>query len=322
MTKSTPSLSGVFPIVATPFRADGVADLDDLRAVVEFIIRAGADGVVFPGVASEFDQLTLEEREGLTAVVIDQVAGRKPVVVGVSAATAEASLRLARHAARAGATALMLMAPPALPDLAALKGFFGHVASAATLPIILQNQPKPIGAGLPIDQVVEIVRDTPLICWVKEETMPCGQRISQLIASRPSNLIGVFGGAGGRYLPDELARGALGTMPACELTDLHVALFACHCNAEVAGVRMWFDRMLPLLNFQAVFRMRMTKEVLHRRGVIVHTYARAPGPELDRGDQFELDAILANLSPYLKEVSSATAPDPIFQSLRQQHGPT
>jgi 4-hydroxy-tetrahydrodipicolinate synthase len=200
---------------------------------------------------------------------------------------------------------LMLMAPRTLPDLAALKTFVSDVASAATLPIILQNQPQPVGAGLPIDHIIEVVRDTPQIRWVKEETMPCGQRISQLLARRPANLIGVFGGAGGRYLPDELARGAVGTMPACELTDLHVEMFARYRAGDAAGVRQLFDRMLPLLNFQAVFRMSMSKEVLRQRGVITHTFVRAPGARLDDGDHRELNAILADLRPFLTDVVGA-----------------
>ena len=108
-------------------------------------------------------------------------------------------------------------------------------------------------------------------------------------------LAGVFGGAGGRYITDELARGACGTMPACELTDLHVRQFAAHRAGDAAEVRRLFTRMLPLLNFQAVFRMAMTKEVLRRRGVITSTHVRAAGPTLDAGDLRELDALLDEL---------------------------
>jgi 4-hydroxy-tetrahydrodipicolinate synthase len=111
----------------------------------------------------------------------------------------------------------------------------------------------------------------------------------------------VFGGAGGRYITDELARGACGTMPACELSDLHVKQFAAHRAGDAADVRRWFDRMLPLLNFQAVFRMAMTKEVLKRRGVIRATHVRAAGPKMDPGDLRELDAILDGLRDLLPQ---------------------
>src|SRR5436309_2850653 len=80
------------------------------------------------------------------------------------------------------------------------------------------------------------------------------------------------------------ARGAIGTMPAVELAELHVALFAAHRTGDRRAVRAWFNRMLPVLNLQAVFRWALTKEVLRRRGVIAHAGKRAAGPELDAGD--------------------------------------
>ena len=71
-----------------------------------------------------------------------------------------------------------------------------------------------------------------------------------------------------------------------------------------------FARSLPLLNFQAVFRMAMTKETLRRRGIIAHAGKRAAGPELDGGDQRELTEMLAEvadlLTPARSSGSSAT----------------
>jgi 4-hydroxy-tetrahydrodipicolinate synthase len=134
---------------------------------------------------------------------------------------------------------------------------------------------------------------------VKEEALPSGQRISKLLAANLPQLKGVFGGAGGRYITDELARGACGTMPACELCDLHVAQFAAHRAGDAVAVRRWFNRMLPLLNFQAVFRMAMTKEVLRRRGIISATHVRAAGPSLDEGDVRELEQLLADIADLL-----------------------
>ena len=47
---------------------------------------------------------------------------------------------------------------------------------------------------------------------------------------------------------------------------------------------------------QAVFRWRLTKAVLLRRGLIDSDHVRAPGPALDRYDQHELDALLARIA--------------------------
>jgi 4-hydroxy-tetrahydrodipicolinate synthase len=289
-------LEGVFPIVATPFRDDGAPDLDDLARLVAFIVDAGVDGIVFPGVASEFETLALEERRVLVAAVAKANARRAPLVVGVSSPDAATSESLAAHARGVGAAAVMAMLPPSLKDAPDAQIDYYRRIAAVGAPVILQNAPPPAGCGLAPERAAAIVAAVPGVSYVKEETLPCGQRITKLLSLASKGLLGVFGGAGGRYITDELARGACGTMPACELADLHVRQFALHRAGDTAGVRRLFDRMLPLLNFQAVFRMAMTKEVLRRRGIIRATHVRAAGPRLDSGDLAELDAILDNLA--------------------------
>lgn len=309
-----PALRGVYPILATPFRDDGSVDEADLGRLVDFIVAAGADGIVFPGVASEVETLGAEERRHLVHVVAQRVAGRIPFVVGVSAADADKAVSLARHAREVGAAALMAVAPTSLKGHGArIADYYARIAEAG-VPIILQNAPPPAGCALSPDEVLDIARANPAIRYVKEESLPCGQRITQLLAARLPTLDGVFGGAGGRYITDELARGACGTMPACELTDLHARQFALHLAGNAAGVRRLFDRMLPLLNFQAVFRMAMTKEVLHRRGVITATHVRAVGPRLDAGDLAELEAIMAGLADLVPELASNSASAPARRS--------
>jgi 4-hydroxy-tetrahydrodipicolinate synthase len=292
-------LTGVFPIVATPFRDDGSPDRDDLARVVRFIVDAGADGVVFPGVASEFETLASGERSDLVDVVARACAGRAPLVVGVSAVDAATAAGYAGQARAIGAVAVMAVAPPSLRDAPPAQLDYYRAIAAQGVPIILQNAPPPAGCGLSPESVAAIVAAVPDIRYVKEETLPCGQRITRLLELAPQ-LDGVFGGAGGRYITDELARGACGTMPACELVDLHVEQFRRHRAGDAAGVRALYNRMLPLLNFQAVFRMAMTKEVLRRRGVIRATHVRAAGPPLDDGDRRELDALLADVNDLVR----------------------
>ena len=104
----------------------------------------------------------------------------------------------------------------------------------------------------------------------------------------------VFGGAGARYIVDELARGAAGTMPALEIADVHVRLMAAWRRGDVAEARRLYNLSLPLLVFQMVFRVRATKEVLRRRGLLGATDARASGPVLDTHDHAELRALLGD----------------------------
>jgi 4-hydroxy-tetrahydrodipicolinate synthase len=293
---SQSSFGGVFPVLPTVFTDRGEIDPDGMRSVVDYVVASGADGLVFPGLASEYDLLTLDEREAAIALIGGAVAGRVRFVVGASSEEVGDSARLAAAGAAAGASAAMVMTPRALgPDIDALSRFYRDLGAQAGLPIMLQNAPAPMGLGLAADAVARIVAASDAIRWVKEENMPCGQRISALLASGVSHLDGVFGGAGGRYITDELARGAIGSMPAAETPEVHVALMRAHLSGDRAEVWRLYEALLPILMIQAVYRWRLTKEVLRRRGVIASAYTRAAGPEFDEIDQRELGTVLDRL---------------------------
>jgi 4-hydroxy-tetrahydrodipicolinate synthase len=295
------TLHGVFPVLATPFHPDGSPDEAGLVAIAQCVIAAGADGVVYPGVASEYDMLTPAERTRLSGIVAVAARGRVALVLGGSAPDFATTEAVARQARELRAAALMVMAPKTVATADDVIDFFRKVAVAAgDVPIMLQNAPPPAGSGLPVEVVLAVARAVPQIVYIKEEALPSGARITRTLEGAPPTLRGVFGGAGGRYITDELARGAVGTMPACELAEIHVALLQAHRAGDRARVRHCFNRMLPLLNFQAVFRMAMTKEVLRRRGIISCAQKRAAGPELDEGDCRELAELLAEVADLLQ----------------------
>lgn len=282
-------LNGTFPVLPTPFTDNGDIDIASFENVIDYIVDCGVDGVVFPGLASEYEQLTKEERLHTTEVVGKRVKGKVPFVVGASASTPELAIEYSVAGAKAGAVCAMVMAPNKFADdFDAMIDFFKSMSSSAGIPIMLQNAPRPMGAGLPIDIIKKILSEVPEIRYVKEETMPCGQRIEALLEDAPQSLIGVFGGAGGRYVLDELNRGSLGTFPACELTEVHVALVKSYQNNNFVKARQLFTNMLPVLNMQAVYRCSLTKEVLLQRGIVKSASVRVPGPVMDDKDKSEL----------------------------------
>ncbi|UPG94591.1 dihydrodipicolinate synthase family protein [Luteibacter aegosomatissinici] len=293
-------LAGVFPIVPTIFHANGVIDLVGTRNVLEYIIGAGAAGVVFPGLASEYDMLSVDERIELTASLGGWIAGRVPFIVGASHADAAIAAQLAATGAVAGAVAAMILTPHKhASDPAAMAAYFNDIHEASGVAIMLQNAPAPMGVGLGVAQVAALASAVPGIRYVKEETQPSGHRITALMEATGAGVEAVFGGAGARYVIDELQRGAIGTMPACEVTEIHVAMLARHAKGDLQGARDLFERTLPLLSMQAVFRWRLTKAVLLRRGLIGSDHVRAAGPTLDAWDQRELDDLLARIADIL-----------------------
>ena len=293
-------INGVYPVLPTPFAPDGAPDVAAFLRLADFAIEAGVDGVVFPGMASEVETMSAAERGALVAALGAHLGGRVPFIVGASHADPVESAARAREGLAAGAVAAMIMAPPhAGQDIAKHVAFYAAVAEAAPgIAIMLQNAPAPNGAGLSPEAVAAVTAQVPAIRTVKEETLPCGQHVTRILATA-TTLDGVMGGAGARFILDELARGACGTMPALELADAHVALWRAWQRGDRAEARRIYTLTLPLLAFQMTFRVRATKEVLKRRGLLTHTGARAAGPRLDAGDMAEIGELLATAAPTL-----------------------
>jgi dihydrodipicolinate synthase/N-acetylneuraminate lyase len=152
-------LSGVLPILPTIFTASGAIDEAGTRRVVEYILDAGARGIVFPGLASEYDTLSRDERLHLTHLIGQWIGGRAPFVVGASAASTEDAVAFAAAGAKAGAVAAMILTPKAYADdPAGMRDFYRAVHSEAGVDIMLQNAPAPMGIGLSLEKVAELAR--------------------------------------------------------------------------------------------------------------------------------------------------------------------
>ena len=293
-------LQGIFPVVPTLFTDDNQIDLEAQAKVIRFAIEAGANGLVFPGVASEYNHLTGSERSTLLELLSKETRGALPLVGGASASSADEVITAGAAARVHGIEHLMVMAPHGLGhDIEKHREFFAKVASA--LPgaeIILQNAPSPIGAGLSAESILELVRSVPSIRYVKEETLPSGPAITAIREAGLPNIKGVFGGGGARYIIDEFDRGAIGAMPAVELTDLHVALHRAYTAGDHAAARSIYRLSLPLLVSQAIYRMRFTKHVLKERGIVDSLHVRAPLPEMDSHAITDMRVMLADLQAH------------------------
>ena len=174
---------GVLPVVPTPFKEDGGVDLGSLERVVDDAVEQRAFALVYPGVASEDVLLTADERASCLDTVVKTVGGRVPIVAGVNADQPQGMVDYAGALADSGVSAVMAMAIPAMGD--EIEKWFTRMADAlGGKPIILQNLGAPRGADLSPAQMRQLAAKVPSIRYVKEETIPSGQRVSALVERR------------------------------------------------------------------------------------------------------------------------------------------
>ena len=290
---------GVFTIPVTPFADDGSLDQDSLEETVRFCIAAGAQGLVTPVNASEFSTLSDEERHRVVETVARVNDRQLPFVAGVAGVSAQVAVQLARHAADSGADALIAM-PPYIrkPVAAEIFTYYEKMSQATDLPIFIQNHA--IGVEMAPAFLGRLARDLPTVLYIKEEVAPVTHSVSAAIEACGDAVEGVFGGAAGKHMLDEFRRGAVGTMPACDVTDAHVAVWRAHEAGDEAQARALLNRLLPLLNFESLHSMVAYKEIMKRRGIIRSSYVRASTTNsLDAHDHAELDLILDDMKDLL-----------------------
>ncbi|MCA1645167.1 MAG: dihydrodipicolinate synthase family protein [Chloroflexi bacterium] len=264
------SFRGVYAIPPTPFDDASNVDERSLRRCVDFCVDAGAHGIVAPVNASESIALTDAERLRVAEVLVEQAAGRVPLVIGVSGVSTTASVLYAERAARAGADAVIAMPPyvkHAPPD--EIYDFYVTVAGAAApLPVWIQDYVGPIGTPMAPSLLARMLAEIPGVDFLKEETALAPQVMTRVRELAGANLKGIMGGMAGRYLLEEYRRGACGTMPACEVADVHVLVWNALERGDDQGARRLHTQLLPLLNYEAMYSFTIYKEVLLRRGVI------------------------------------------------------
>jgi dihydrodipicolinate synthase/N-acetylneuraminate lyase len=296
-----PTFRGVYPILPTPFHPDGGLDEASLRSCVRYTLDAGAHGVVSPVISSEAVTLTNAEHTRVAEVVVESVAGRVPVIVGVSAVNAATSLHFARHAASIGADAIIATPPSAraMPDSEVFAFYAALSAATDGMPLWVQNHAAP-GRPMSVALLTRMLNEIPGLGYVKEETILPTQFMSELVSQAGARLRGVMGGIAGRFLLEEYRRGACGTMPSNVVTEAHVLVWNALERGDEAEARRLHTQLLPMLNFQSLHGVVVYKEILVRRGIIASPHVRLPGsPALDTESLRELDILLHDLEPLL-----------------------
>lgn len=171
---------GVYPAATTQFAEDLSVDHEATAAVQDALIRDGVDGLILLGTCGENNSLEPDEKRAILDRARGTVAGRVPVVTGVSELTTNRAVTFARDAEALGVDGLMLL--PAMvyvPTEEELYTHFKKVAEATSLPIMLYNNPPAYRVSISAT-VLEKLADIPNIVAVKESA-PDPRRFTDLI---------------------------------------------------------------------------------------------------------------------------------------------
>jgi 2-keto-3-deoxy-L-arabinonate dehydratase len=275
-----PRLTGVFPVAPTPFRANGDLDPDGMRRVLDCMVDQGVDGLCVLANFSEQFLLTDAERETLTALCLDHVAGRVPVIVTISHFSTRIAAERAARARAAGAAMLMMMPPYHGVSLRASEAgvieHFAAVAEASNLPIMVQDAPLS-GVTLSPAFLVRLAREIPQVGYFKIETPMAAAKLRDLIALGGESIIGPLDGEESITLMADLDAGATGTMCSALAPEKIREVVVLHREGKRREAAAAYARILPLINHEnRQCGLRAAKTVMMEGGVIKSDAVRHP----------------------------------------------
>ncbi len=289
-------IGGLLPALVTPFEENGRIDEAKLRAHVDCTVDAGADGLVVCGGTGEFFALTSEERRNLIELTCDQMAGRVPVIAQTGGMSVQAAIERSRHAEQAGASCLMVALPYYEPvsEEQAFE-YFGAVADAVELPVMLYNYPTGTGFHMTADFVARMAGAYEAIRYLKDSSAN-PVLLGQLIAQRDT--VGTLCGEDVLVAP-ALLLGAQGLITGSLnfMMPVHAAMkVAASSGDDATVVRLWRE-ILPLLTFLATHPY--TSAIKHACRIFGREMGpvRAPQPALTTHGAAALEQIIKRLDP-------------------------
>ncbi len=288
---------GIFPIVQTPFTDSGAFDTATLANEVEFLHKIGVQGMTWPVNASEYSQLTFEERLSGAETIVRAAAKRLPVVIGVQDASIENAVKLAKHAEKIGADAVIAIPVNAgKADDARQTEYYSAIAAATAKPVFVQA----IG-DISVDLVIHLAKKCPTIRYVKDEAGNTSARLAEY-RKKEQILSGVFTGKHGPTFLDDLARGAVGNMPASGIADLYVATQQAWKAGKKEAAEDVFSKTLVMISHAQNYGVAGQKYMLQSRGVFKNTVCRrdASAQVFDADARKAIDLSMAYVKPWLR----------------------
>ncbi|MCX2453493.1 dihydrodipicolinate synthase family protein [Pedobacter sp. PLR] len=239
---------GIIAYPITPFNEQEQIDIPLFKRLLERLVVAGTHAIAPLGSTGVMPYLSDEEKEALTEATINQVAGRVPILTGVSNLTTERTIYHAKFAEKAGSDAVMIlpMSYWKLND----KEIFAHyeaVAKAISIPIMAYNNPATGGVDMS-PALLKKLLEIPNVTMIKESSGDL-QRMHTLRKDLGEE-VAFFNGSNPLAL-GAFAAGALGWCTAASnlIPELNIALYEAINKNDLKTAQDLFYKQLDLLKF-------------------------------------------------------------------------
>jgi 2-keto-3-deoxy-L-arabinonate dehydratase len=291
---------GIWPVAPTPFNTDGTVDLEGMKRVLDCMIEQGSDGICILANFSEQFLISDTEREILSRLCIEHVAGRVPVIVTISHFATEIAVERAQFVKDLGAPMVMMMAPyhGALMKGTAKQTFEQLKAVGDVgLPIMVQDAPLS-GVDLPVPLLVQMAQEIEMVKLFKIECVGAAAKLRALIAAGGDAIEGPFDGEEAITLLADLDAGATGGMTSAMIPDQIKPVINLHLAGDRAGATAAYARVLPAINHEnRQCGFRASKAAMVEGGVIKSDYCRHPIEPLHPDTRSGLLDLLRPLNP-------------------------
>ena len=244
--------TGVLPALTTNLRANGAIDHPALLRHCRWMLDSGCTGLVCCGSLGEAATLSFAEKISVVTTAVKAAAGRAPVVLGIASLSTAEAVALAKAAAKAGASGLMVLPPYTYTtDWREMKAHLTAVFRATKLSCMLYNNPPAYKTDYLPAQIAELAAEFPSLHAVKESSGDIrrvtairalvGDRLTLLVGMDDAIVEGIAAGAQGWIA------GLVNAFPRESVVLVDAARAGDHTKAR--AIYEWF---LPLLRLDTV----------------------------------------------------------------------
>ena len=181
----------------TPFKEDESVDYDALMRMVDYLVQNNTDFLCVLGTTAETPTLTDDEKQKIKRMVIDRVAGRIPILLGVSGNNTRAVVDALRNDDYTGVDAVLSVVP--YYNKPSQEGIYQHYRAIAQarpdMPIVLYNVPGRTGVNMTAETTLRIARDLDNVVAIKEASGNITQ-MDDIIKNKPDTFDVISGDDG------------------------------------------------------------------------------------------------------------------------------